>query len=302
MIIACPRCEASYAVDAAVFGPRNRVVQCSACDYRWSQRPHEAREADAGEGSPFASPNAGAADPPPDRLQPIREAEPTGLEASVSELALPIAAEESPSAPAPAVGAVTAADTAGSLLNGQVRYALQERVAPPSRQSADGLEAGDSPTGDAPRAGQPDHRFGRALVAGMAALGTIVTLAAVLILLREPIVSALPDADGIYGLIGLAPDPLGQGLEIREVASTRERVGGADVLSVTGIVANVSRQRELLPPLRVSLYDPADEELQFVTVPHTQESLDAGETVRFQATIPGSRPEARRLRVGFAPR
>jgi hypothetical protein len=55
-----------------------------------------------------------------------------------------------------------------------------------------------------------------------------------------------------------------------------------------------------LPALRVSLYDLADEELQFVTVPHAQESLDAGQTVPFQATIPSSRPEARRLRVGFA--
>lgn len=53
------------------------------------------------------------------------------------------------------------------------------------------------------------------------------------------------------------------------------------------------------PPLRVSLYDPADEELQFVTVSHAQESLAAGETVRFEATIPGSRADARRLRVGF---
>jgi hypothetical protein len=122
----------------------------------------------------------------------------------------------------------------------------------------------------------------------------------VLILLREPIVSALPDAAGLYGLIGLAPDPLGDGLEIREVASARERVDGKDVLSVTGMVANVSGKRELLPPLRVSLYDPADQELQFVTVPHAQNSLDAGETVRFEATIPESHP-ARRLRVGFAP-
>jgi hypothetical protein len=133
----------------------------------------------------------------------------------------------------------------------------------------------------------------------MAALATITAFVGLLILLREPIVSVLPDAAGPYGLIGLAPHPLGQGLEIREVACTRERVGGEDVLSVTGIVANISGQREPLLPLRVSLYDQADEELRFVTVPYAQDSLDAGETVRFQATIPDSQP-ARRLRVGFA--
>ena len=245
MIIACPRCEASYAVDAAEFGPRNRVVRCSACDFRWSQRPHEAGEGNAGEGSSSASPNADVADAP-DRLQPIREAEPMGPEAPVSESALPIAAEEAPSAPAPAADAATAADAAGLLLDGQVRYSLQEQPSPPPAQGADDAEAAGTATGDAPE--QPDQRFGRALVAGMAALGTIITLAAVLVLLRQPIVSVLPGAAWVYGLIGLAPDPLGHGLEIREVASTRERVGGADVLSVTGIVANVSGQREPLPP------------------------------------------------------
>ena len=298
MIIACPRCEASYAVDAAVFGPRNRVVQCSACDYRWSQPPREAGEVDAGDESPLVSPDAGIGDAP-DRQQPINAAERVELEAPELEPAVPVVDEELPSAPAAALG-VTAADTP-DILDGQVRYTLQERPSPPPPPSAEKLEVADGPTGAVPLAEQPDHRFGRALVAGMAALGTIVTLVAVLILFRDLIVSALPDTAGLYGLIGLAPDPLGHGLEIREVTSTRERVGSEDVLSVAGIVANVSGESQLLPPLRVSLYDAADEELQFITVPRAQESLDAGETVRFQATIPSSRPEARRLRVGFIP-
>jgi predicted Zn finger-like uncharacterized protein len=298
MIIACPRCETSYAVDAAQFGPRDRVVRCSACDFRWSQRPHEAGEADTGEGSPSVSPTAEIADLP-DRLQPIREAEPIGREAPLSAPVSAVAAVEAPSAPAPAVDKATAADTVALLPEGQVRYTLQEQPSSPPPQDGAGVEAAATTTGEAPGAEQPDGRFGRASVAGMAALATIVALAAILVLLRQPIVSAVPNAAGIYGLIGLAPDPLGHGLEIREVASRRERVGGADVLSVTGIVANVSGQREPLPPLRVSLYDPADEELQSVTVPHAQESLGAGESVRFEATIPGSRPDARRLRVGF---
>lgn len=297
MIIACPRCEASYAVDAAVFGSRNRVVQCSACDYRWSQPPHEAGEVHAGDESALVSPDAGIGDAP-DRQQPINAAEPVELEAPELEPAVPMVDEQSSSAPAPALG-VTAADTP-DILDGQVRYTLQERPSPPPPQSAEKLEVANGPTAAMPLAHQPDHRSGRApVVAGMAALGTIISLVAVLILFRDLIVSALPDAVGLYGLIGLAPDPLGHGLEIREVTSTRERVGNEDVLSVTGIVANVSRERQLLPPLRVSLYDAADEELQFMRVPHAQEGLDAGETVRFQATIPSSRAEARRLRVGF---
>jgi hypothetical protein len=134
---------------------------------RWSQGPHEDLGAEKGEESPIASPNTGVSNPP-DRLQPIREAEPIGLEAPVSEPAMPIAADEEPSAPAPAVGAVAAADTTDSLVDGQVRYALQEQPTPPSPPRADDAEAADGPIGDAPEIehAQPDHRFGRALVAG----------------------------------------------------------------------------------------------------------------------------------------
>jgi predicted Zn finger-like uncharacterized protein len=303
MIIACPRCEASYAVDAAVFGPRIRVVQCSACDYRWSQRPHETYAADAGEGSPVASLSVGADDSLESSLQPIREAKPV-RETSVSEPAMSVAADAAPSPPtteSPTVSAVSG-NVASSGALGKVHSDPREQLNPPSAQLGESGEGSPNSADDGPRAeaAQPDRRFGRAFVAGIAALATITTLVAVLILLRGPILSGLPDVAGLYGLIGLAPDPLGHGLEIREVASAPERVGGENVLSVTGIIVNVSGRRELLPALRVSLYDLADEELQFVTVPHAQESLDAGQTVPFQATIPSSRPEARRLRVGFA--
>jgi predicted Zn finger-like uncharacterized protein len=301
MIIACPHCEASYAVDADLFGPRTRVVQCSTCDYRWSQRPQEACEADEAEGSLVASLWGGADDSLESSLQPIRETKPVGTEASVFEPSIAAAADAAPSPPSPAISAIGADDVANSVLLREAHDDVQEGGNLPSVQLTESPEGRQEPAADAPtaEAAQPDGRFRRAFVAGMAALATITTLVAVLILLREPIISALPDAAGLYGLIGLAPDPLGQGLEIREVASARERVGGENVLSVTGIVANVSGKREPLPSLRVSLYNQADEELRFVTVPYAQDSLDAGETVRFQATIPDSRP-ARRLRVGFA--
>jgi hypothetical protein len=242
--------RASYAVDAAVFGPRTRVVQCSACDYRWSQRPHETCEADEGEGSPVASLWGGADDSLESSLQPIRETKPVRTETLVSEPPIAVTADAVPNTPSPTVSAISAGNVANSGALREVRDDLQEGGNLPSAQPTESPEGRQESADNAPtaEAAQPDGRFRRAFVAGMAALATITTLVAVLILLREPIVSALPDAAGPYGLIGLAPDPLGQGLEIRKVASARERVGGEDVLSVTGIVANVSGQHEPLPP------------------------------------------------------
>ena len=64
MIIACPRCEASYAVDLAAFGAHARLVQCSACDFRWSQAPAESCKLNNPEEPAVSSPVSGADDSP----------------------------------------------------------------------------------------------------------------------------------------------------------------------------------------------------------------------------------------------
>jgi predicted Zn finger-like uncharacterized protein len=64
MIIACPSCEASYAVDIAVFGGRTRIVQCSACDYRWPQPGKADGEPEHREPPPACSPPNIAGDSP----------------------------------------------------------------------------------------------------------------------------------------------------------------------------------------------------------------------------------------------
>jgi hypothetical protein len=136
-------------------------------------------------------------------------------------------------------------------------------------------------------------------VAGIAGTATLCALGALAIALREPVVSVLPGVAGVYAAVGLAPDPIGDGLEIRDVASTRERQGGEDVLTVRGIVTNVAGSVQALPPLRVSLWNASDEEVQFVTVSHGSGRLAPGERVDFEARILEPKPEARILRVGF---
>jgi predicted Zn finger-like uncharacterized protein len=284
MMIACPRCEASYAVDVAVFGARARVVQCSACHYRWSQSPIYDRQAESAENPATFSQRIDADDSPamPESV-PEEAAGPTAS----SPCRWPDSIESG-------IAAAEAANPGSGDLRtsepGPPAYAPEKTAAecePPASDSSQGELAA------------PHRRRRRALVAACAAMATVLSLTALLILLRGPVLSAIPNAAGVYELIGLAPEPLGRGLEIRDVASVRDRVDGQEVLMVTGIIANVAGSRELLPPVRVTLYDTADEELQSVTVPHALDRLDASQTLRFEATIPAPRPEARLLRVGF---
>lgn len=42
MIVTCPSCETSFAVDESLLGPRGRKVRCGECAHRWHQLPEDA--------------------------------------------------------------------------------------------------------------------------------------------------------------------------------------------------------------------------------------------------------------------
>ena len=286
MIIACPRCGAAYAVDSAIFGARARVVQCCECAYRWSQPPEAETEA-TGDDYPAPCVRQSRPDDSPEMFAtPPEEGDETA--------AL--------SAPSPPESVEKDAASTSTMPCGAEEDGGRNEDAIPSTAKLLERSGGEPPAADASndQPPTPSGRGSHAVTAACAAAAAILLLTALLILLRGPIVSAMPEAAGIYGLLGLATDPLGQGLAIRDVASARDRVDGREVLTVTGVVANVTGSRQSLPSLRVTLYDDADEELQSVAVAQARTSLDAGEMLRFEARIPAPQPDARSLRVGFA--
>jgi hypothetical protein len=138
-----------------------------------------------------------------------------------------------------------------------------------------------------------------AMLAGLGALAALIGIAVVVVLARGPIVAAIPDAAGFYRAVGLLGDEPGAGLEIRDVRSARRRDGADEVLTIEGIVANVTDEPLDLPMIRVSLSDADGEELQFVTVPPDQPVLPAGETVSFEARIANPSAIVRRVKVKF---
>jgi predicted Zn finger-like uncharacterized protein len=132
-----------------------------------------------------------------------------------------------------------------------------------------------------------------------AALALVATLA-ILVLAREPIMQALPAATSLYAALGLASEDPTAGLDIRNVSSTRERRGYEEVLVVEGVVANVGHGDRSVPPIRVSLFDAADKELQFVTTTIDRNRLDPGESAAFRAQLVAPADSARRIRVSLA--
>ncbi len=179
-----------------------------------------------------------------------------------------------------------------------------------SPPSAFGSAVGAEPIPAALRKGTPPAEPGGrnrkkkpsvAMLAGIGALAALIVIAVGAILARGPIVSAIPDAAGFYRALGFGGEEFGAGLEIRDVRSGRRRDGADEILTIEGMVANVTDEPLDLPAIRVSLSDADGEELQFETVRLDRPVLPPGETVSFEARITNPSAIVRRVKVKFQP-
>lgn len=176
-----------------------------------------------------------------------------------------------------------------------------------------------------PRAGADDHAIPRApadafsrkvdagevrrykrpptaVLAGGAIAATLLVTAGLLAATRGPIISTFPGAAGLYRAAGFSvPHDFAEGLEIRDVISSRSWGDDGQILTVEGDLANVAAQPRNLPMVRVVLVDGADAEIQEVVVPPPSETLPVGETIRFEARINNPAETAKRIKVSLAP-
>lgn len=123
---------------------------------------------------------------------------------------------------------------------------------------------------------QPHRRHGSGLgwVIVILLIGGIVVAA---ILGRNQVVAMWPQTARYYDLVGLRTGPLGAGLDIDHVTTTRN----ADGLIVEGDITNKIGMTRTVPHLRVALRDADQRELVFKIVEAPRERLLPGETSHF---------------------
>ena len=97
------------------------------------------------------------------------------------------------------------------------------------------------------------------------------------IVARDQIVARWPQAERFYDMVRLKTEPLGAGLDIANVTSTRN----ADGLIVEGDIVNKTGTPRGVPHLRVALRDGSQKELVFKIVDPPRERLLPGETSHF---------------------
>lgn len=161
-------------------------------------------------------------------------------------------------------------------------------------------ETGDDEFDDEFDDEEEDHSKGSVLKIILAVvLGIFILTLGGAIFLREMIIEMIPATEGIYSMVGLGDDTLGAGLSINDVKSSRESIGGKDVLVVRGLIVNVSKRERPVPMLELRLSDLDGKLVQSEQTSPLKKRLTVGDKIGFKIQVENPSALARKLEVTF---
>jgi len=322
MIISCPACSAHYSVPIAALGEEGRTLRCAKCGTAWDQHPYQDNTLELDEHEVTTAPP-----PPPAHVvappapEPMPEPEPAPMPEPEPEPEIETAPEPAIES-APAITQDLDEDLPSEEELNEI-FGDDDDFEPigsmvESTYTQDDIDTLDD-IGDpepipevftAPvrhkeqkkkRGGFIKFLFKLIVLIGI--LGAAVHYGKAYILEYYPPAQEYYDmADEYYGqaesMLGMEED-LSELLEIRDVHSSRRKEGNDDILIIAGDVGNISESGQKVPQIRVSLYDGADSEVQFVVTNTKDMEVQAGGTTPFEAIIKNPVSSARRLEVTF---
>jgi len=263
MILTCPECSTRYQVDPdAIRG--GRVVRCTRCGHAWTP-PEPDAAPDQAAAAPDEAEDAEAADEPSAAAMVEAAADPAAFEAPEEDIGI----RREPRLDAPPL----AADA-------------RPRPGRPSRRPAE----------RAPRGSR------LATVLWVALFLLVAGVASLAIGMRDLVMDRWPAAEAAYDLVGLGPEPPGEGLGLRNVRWRTASQDGAPVLRIEGEVANLTDTVRNVPPIQGILYDNDDRELQRWTFAPPEPRLLPGENAAFSTELSNPAEGAVRLRIAFETR
>lgn len=291
MIVTCPYCEVHFSVPDGAIGPKGRTLRCARCGGRWHADPS---------GSPAA------AAPVVDRAAPAPETPPLsspsqpgllpGIDLDTLEDAPP---EETPSARDKSLLDVTfdARDFDGGAESLETGRDDEETLEDPllADEPAPIPDLFVSP--DAPPR-RPARRKGGGGLWFLFLLFVGAACATGLYLLQDEVIARFPQTAKIYEDLGLRTKIVGAGLAFRNIDSERIMQGDSEVLTVRGVIANMTERTRDIPTLHLVLYD-GDRIVQEKVVRPPQSSLDVKASIGFVLTLDAPDPHATRFEVTF---
>ena len=281
MIVSCPACGTSFAVDDSLIGPSGRKVRCAKCTHRWHQMPVPPQ--DAGQGT------AAPENPGPGNEAPVAAAIPAPAgELSASEQMSAIAAAIAERlATAPETGAAPPAPPLVADLPPQDIPAAVIRPRPVRGDDKRGAEA-------------PARRRRRGLLILGILLGIVIAVPAAGYVWRGKIARSAPWAQDMYTLLGIRTDDPMEDLELANIKIVQRQINDKPAVEITGDVFNKAQYAVQVPMLRAT---PLGTDGKPMPNPYRfrlqEQVLEPGQTASFRVVYDGFGQGLKGINVDF---
>ena len=295
MIVTCPYCEVRFSVPDGAIGPKGRALRCARCGGRWHADPPGAF-AGVPTGN-IAEPAPETPPPPPPPPAPPQPGLLPGIDLDTLEDAPPEDGALPPEGKSLLDVTFDASDFDGSAESLETGRDDGETLDDPlsADEPAPIPDLFVSPGAPLRRPARRKGGFGLWL---LFLLFVGAGSAAGLYLLQDEVIVRLPQAAKIYEDLGLRTKIVGAGLAFRNIDSERIIQGDSEVLTVRGVIANMTERSRDVPTLHLVLYD-GNRIVQEKIVQPPQSSLDGKANIGFVLTLDAPDPHATRFEVTF---
>lgn len=281
MIVSCPACGTSFAVDDSLIGPSGRKVRCAKCSHRWHQMPVLPQDA--------AQDNTGQEKAAAGNDAPATPAIPTPSgELSASEQMSAIAAAIAERlATAPETGA---APPAPPLVADVPPQDIPSAVIRPRPAKGDDKRGAE---------GRPRRRRRGLLILGIL-LGIVIAVPAAGYVWRGKIARSAPWAQDMYTLLGIRTDDPMEDLELANIKIVQRQINDKPAVEITGDVFNKAQYAVEVPMLRATPLGTDGKPMPNAYRFRLQEQvLEPGQTASFRVVYDGFGQGLKGINVDF---
>lgn len=315
MIVNCPNCTARFSLPDGALGSTGRKMKCSQCGHKWHQMPVDDATDD------MAAPMHADAPAPARRPAPVGAGADVPLEMEPGSASPPRRAAMPDGGDIPmesGLGPSSDDDTTDlDALADMLEQGGGFGSAGDDGDDSGGTNRGSSDLDSLINAEDPDdipsmfaspedddddtggRKGGRWLKVAVVLLLVLGGLGAGAWFGRMQVVAWVPQAQGLYAMVGLPVQTLGAGLRFQNVAGERVVEDGVDTLIVRGFIANVGGEDREVPHLKLTLYDAQDAPVQSMVSRPPQPTVGADGSAGFRLTLENPPATARRFEVDW---
>ena len=275
MILACPECKSRYVVNPTALLPSGRTVRCAKCSHSWFQEKPD----DDVKIVPPEQPEGEDTKPSPDEQQDANE---ESVEKKTDEQS-PVKNNDT--------------GTSSDDFDFPINNPRKRRRPIPKGSNLPALQ---------------NQKYGSSKTSWVSLAIFITVIICSFMIFQDTIIQSWPASQKLYTAIGLdggnTPEahtepelePINERLDIGGITPRRETINNVSHLVIAGYVENISSEIQEIPTLKVILLDQSRKNVRDWSFSPQTTTINPGEKINFETSLPSPPPEARDISVEFS--